>query len=36
MDYINTTFTDDYVHFGGDEVVYDCWGKRQKIVDWMK
>lgn len=36
LKYVNTTFTDDYVHFGGDEVVYNCWGDRPAIVSWMK
>lgn len=36
LKYVNTTFTDDYAHFGGDEVVYSCWGNNSKIVDWMK
>jgi len=25
LSYINTSFKDSYVHFGGDEVDYDCW-----------
>ena len=36
LKYVNQTFIDDYAHFGGDEVVYNCWGNRQNIVDWMK
>lgn len=36
LNYVNSTFTDDYVHFGGDEVVYNCWGKKDSIVAWMK
>jgi hexosaminidase len=36
LSYTNTTFVDDYVHFGGDEVVYNCWGNRPAIVAWMK
>ncbi len=36
LTYVNTTFGDDYVHFGGDEVVYNCWGKKDSIVTWMK
>lgn len=35
MTYVNSTFEDDYVHFGGDEVVEDCWSQRQNITDWM-
>lgn len=35
MKYINSTFDDEYVHFGGDEVMYECWGQRQSILDWM-
>lgn len=35
MKYINSTFEDEYVHFGGDEVVPECWGTRQSILDWM-
>lgn len=33
--YVNNTFEDQYVHFGGDQVVYDCWGQRQSIKDYM-
>jgi hexosaminidase len=36
LNYTNSTFADDYIHFGGDEVVYDCWGTRPAIVAWMK
>lgn len=36
LNYVNSTFVDDYVHFGGDEVVYNCWGKKDSIVAWMK
>lgn len=35
MDYINTTFEDQYVHLGGDEIVHDCWAAKQSINDWM-
>lgn len=35
MDYINTTFNDQYVHLGGDEIVHDCWAAKQSINDWM-
>ena len=34
LDYVNTTFGDDYVHFGGDEVEYDCWNTTE-INAWM-
>jgi hexosaminidase len=36
MGYVNRTFPDAYVHFGGDEVEYDCWGDRPAILEWMK
>jgi hexosaminidase len=36
LDYTNATFIDDYVHFGGHEVVYNCWGNQPAIVAWMK
>jgi hexosaminidase len=29
-------FPDDYVHVGGDEVAFDCWGEDEKISKWMK
>jgi N-acetyl-beta-hexosaminidase len=32
LTYIHTAFDDDYVHFGGDEVVYECWGDRPEIL----
>lgn len=35
MKYINSTFDDEYVHFGGDQVMPECWGTRQSILDWM-
>lgn len=28
LKYMNATFIDDYVHFGGDEIDKDCWGER--------
>lgn len=28
------TFSDHYLHFGGDEVVYGCWGQDQNIVNF--
>eukprot|EP01017_Pseudomicrothorax_dubius_P010307 TRINITY_DN13668_c0_g1_i1.p1 TRINITY_DN13668_c0_g1~~TRINITY_DN13668_c0_g1_i1.p1 ORF type:complete len:435 (-),score=87.79 TRINITY_DN13668_c0_g1_i1:123-1427(-) len=28
-------FPDEFVHVAGDEVEFDCWKKRQSIVDWM-
>lgn len=34
--YLNNTFDDEYVHFGGDEVVYDCWNQRPSIQTYMK
>lgn len=32
--YVNQTFRDDYIHFGGDEVEYDCWNTTE-INTWM-
>jgi len=26
---------DDYIHLGGDEVVFGCWTSDSKIVNWM-
>lgn len=34
--HVNNTFADSYVHFGGDEVTYECWGQRQNIKDYMR
>ena len=35
MKYVNETFTDNYVHFGGDEIEEDCYDKKPSIMDWM-
>ena len=35
MKHINSTFVDDYVHFGGDEVQSKCWDERPQIKEWM-
>ncbi len=34
--YVNSTFEDQYVHFGGQEVVFDCWKQRQSILKYMQ
>lgn len=34
--HVNKTFEDDYVHFGGDEVLEDCWDQRPHIKEYMK
>ena len=34
--FVNKTFDDEYVHFGGDEVVYECWDQRPSIKEYMK
>jgi hexosaminidase len=31
-----TLFTDQYIHLGGDEVVYGCWLDNQGVLDYMK
>jgi len=36
MNHTEQLFDDNYVHFGGDEVEYDCWNKRPSIKEWMK
>ena len=28
MQYVNVTFADNYVHFGGDEITMKCWENR--------
>ncbi|XP_072385897.1 beta-hexosaminidase subunit alpha-like [Diabrotica undecimpunctata] len=33
---IHETFADRYIHIGGDEVGFECWGNTSKIVDFMK
>jgi N-acetyl-beta-hexosaminidase len=33
---MNKTFSDDYAHFGGDEVEYDCWENDERISKYMK
>ena len=35
LDYINETFIDNYVHFGGDEIWLDCFNERPEIKKWM-
>lgn len=32
---INSTFTDSYTHFGGDEIVQSCYNKKPEIKQWM-
>eukprot|EP00026_Physarum_polycephalum_P006240 Phypoly_transcript_06282.p1 GENE.Phypoly_transcript_06282~~Phypoly_transcript_06282.p1 ORF type:complete len:551 (+),score=47.63 Phypoly_transcript_06282:60-1655(+) len=29
-------FMDDFIHFGGDEVQYECWNMTPSVVQWMK
>lgn len=36
MNHTEKIFDDSYVHFGGDEVEYDCWNQRSHIKDFMK
>ncbi len=36
MKYVNTTFADSYVHFGGDETLAICWNLKPSISQWMK
>ena len=36
LDYINETFIDNYVHFGGDEIWLDCFNERPEIKKWME
>lgn len=33
--YVNNTFDDNYVHFGGDEVLLECWDQRPSIKEFM-
>ena len=35
MDFVNTTFEDEIIHFGGDEIVQACWAAKQHINDFM-
>lgn len=32
---VTPLFMDDHIHFGSDEVVYQCWNLSQQVVDWM-
>ena len=36
LSYVNDTFDDDYVHFGGDEVLLSCWDQRPSIKAFME
>jgi len=33
---LTAIFTDNYFHFGGDEVVFNCWLQNPSIAAWMK
>ena len=35
MNYVNNTFADNYVHFGGDEITMKCWDKKPEIKTRM-
>ncbi len=35
MNQINNTFSDNYVHFGGEEINPECWDRRPSIKKWM-
>ena len=34
--YVNSTFDDQYVHLGGEEMVLNCWKQRESIVKYMQ
>ena len=34
--YVNSTFDDQFIHFGGDEVIEECWDQRPHIKEYMK
>ena len=36
MKYIDNTFSDEFVHMGGDEVNLTCWDRKPSIKTWMK
>lgn len=33
---MDKTFGDEYAHFGGDEIEYDCWDNNEKISQYMR
>lgn len=36
MKYVNQTFEDPYLHFGGDEIDDECYDDYPSIKAWMK
>lgn len=35
MKEVNSTFIDSFVHFGGDEIVENCYSRKPAIKEWM-
>lgn len=35
LKYIDEKFPDDYVHFGGEELFYECWEEKENIKKYL-
>lgn len=33
---VKTLFMDSFMHFGSDEVLFDCWNQTEAVISWME